>query len=405
VGEAEGVVKGMRRKRKIRRIHRTPSNKMERYRKEYPQFIYGDDGPMKSVLAPYLPPQNLPPKLNEILIGFVETVRLNDTRIFHPIAIEYFKIMKRGGDPERAIRRIAEKYDRCLLCDEFPYLLNVKDGGKVNSIVEDFDTRMRLNYLYFSIVIGELIFKTIRTRGLFDSLFPQYDIQVIPDGGDYYIRPRALEKMNTPYGDLYYSPGSKTVIFKDVKYRLAFSRHSLERLSERLVIDPKGYGGYSDFWENIFDEAQGFICQYLREDLRGEVWFGVYVPEYQSPLFGELFHELFQASKNIGYVKVGYFVCAKPDERNRMMPIKTFLTQGMGGTPEEKFVRKLQARPTRSVLSEAANKISSIQTYSGILQNQSQYIKLLKHFHHAGVSQIYVAGEDELTVTLPSNSC
>jgi hypothetical protein len=232
--------------------------------------------------------------------------------------------------------------------------------------------------LKFGSVLLEQIPETVRRR-----LMPYNDVLARFEGRDLVLRFSSMWSMGGGNGTIYFSRRKPTVKLEGNERIVAFSRHAIERICERLKPDYIQYASAGDihaFFNN---------CIYFEPvTLHGnQPAFALYdfcyddsFASYQTYVKGVLGEENLDPSLGKAYYKVGY--CPVAFEGN-FAKAKTFLYPGYKGTPEYGLIRNADlSRSERNELFEATENLDGYQ----VLLNGKH--DTIKWFHDNGVPQV-----------------
>jgi hypothetical protein len=160
------------------------------------------------------------------------------------------------------------------------------------------------------------------------------------------------------------SPSKPTIKVRGIPMEVVYTRHAVDRLTERLVVDPLSFGGVGGLHVVIRQSYQwdkdGFSIWYGRKSLYNQV----------DGILGD------NADRTKPHLcRIGYAKCAI--EEPRRIVVKTVLTPGMENTPECAWYLN-NVSGDRSRLRQEAAKLTAKAL------DESQDFSLLRRFHYEG---------------------
>lgn len=214
-------------------------------------------------------------------------------------------------------------------------------------------------------------------------LMPYNDVHVAFEGKDIVLRFSSMQSEKGSGGTVFFSRLEPKTEFDGKTWTVAFSRHSVERICERINPRYIEYGAAGDVHAlfatcNYYEPIQLFGGQpafvlYDMCDIPGFVHYATYIK-------GILGEENFHPNEGKYYYKVGY--CPVVFE-GRFAKAKTFLYPGYKGTPEFGLIKSSTlSRAERDVLFTQA----TTQNATEVLLNDNP--EAIKWFHKHGIPQV-----------------
>jgi hypothetical protein len=231
---------------------------------------------------------------------------------------------------------------------------------------------------------GGLLFMYLQRHKYFDKFFPRHDVAVMPRKCDFLVQIKALARKRTKYGNRLVSDGVK-IQHNDKEYYLGFSEHSINRLSERVVVDPLSYASYADFWEIIYGnrDIKLKVLPNYDGNMGDTIWVEVFVRISNNHFPLIICESILEKDCDAPWYKPGYLVCAAPEDDSGVISVKTFLTQGMRGTPEDKFLSENKLE--HSEYKRIRQSLEDTKTYLKAVETKNFYA--WQFFHSHGIIQ------------------
>ncbi len=298
-------------------------------------------------------------KVKESVNAFV----INHERLLPPAAVEVFHNARRK-DFAAAIRRHREAR---------------QEGGISSLNQETTEEESELLWKPNDCVLAGL------DSSFVDNYLPMSTFEVRPQGptrNTLLVEMRALNTIKTAGGTGYYSPVGHTVMLGSQRRPVAFSRHAIQRLCERMLGD----------WKSGVVQNRAFCA--LRDSLVFRAWrpspsevgFAVYFEALYSP---EDMERLARIVPSVDpttkyYFCVGY---CPAGEARQFVIAKTLLSPGMRGTPEYRHCVRHWPEAKRDLFRPVTGNLTR-DAY--VLEYDPN---VLKEFHRAGVPQFISAEE------------
>lgn len=246
--------------------------------------------------------------------------------------------------------------------------------------LEDFSWKLRRFYD----MIGFYTYEFIRERNLFDYYFPYNNVSFFPpSGSNFAVYFDTLLSIQPPgCGRIYYSRTPPLIMIDGVKYKLAFTRHAIERMGDRISHDRKCFYGINYFM-NYFTESGNYELV-ERAEWKAVSFFGWLTPGgYRDKNLGEF--NIFEGNGEYLY-REGYCPIELVDG---FAVAKTWLMPGMNGTPEDELIRNTILPPQEKDMLMKSKE--NIMSFSSLYKTKD--FKAVKWFHENGVPQVIKAGE------------
>lgn len=289
----------------------------------------------------------------------VATINFEDGTVFPFWHRELYQILKRGGT--RAMR------DQLLSMK----LMAAEAGQPVGKLPD----------LYFLFTLGQTVLNRIPESDR-ERYLPLNDFMVVPKGQHILVIVRSLLKAKGPGGTVYYSRREPVLEIDGSPKIVAFSKHAIERICER--IKPR--------WKNSY-AALGDVFAFLDQCVYFE----------RVELYGAQLGFTFYDGCDEGFVQHWYVEevlgednldpkAGKPHYRVGYCPAvveggfvkaKTFLFPGYASTPEYDLVmRSPLSRAEKSSLLDCSKDLDAYKLYDG------HDFSLIRWFHDNGVPQV-----------------
>lgn len=252
--------------------------------------------------------RNAEPALADAVMAILKKLRFNDRRAFSVYDRAFYRKMKVIGFDAA----LAEEKRECP-----------------RNMVSLLD-------FYYICQIGMIVFKRLQDQGCFNRFFPFCNVTVEPDQDDFSVRVDAMSRMRTQHGTAYYGKHEPTLMVDGQLCQVAFFRHALTRLCERLVTNWRSYHGYGDAYA-YFAQSRYFSACELRQNGAPVPAFSIVVPF--STGFGidkvaQTIAPAVPVNSSMG-IRLGYCPIAVLDG---CAIAKTTLFAGMKGTPESELI-------------------------------------------------------------------
>ena len=320
------------------------AQRLER-RRQYPKIVFDA--------------ANGDPEFVEAVRAALATIDFDDTKLFKPIEQTFYKLIRERG------RRHAFGATNELL------------RSSSLSPHEQEVTRVQL-ILGFGSRLLERIQEETRRR-----LMPYNDVLVDFREHDIVLKFSSLRKEKGAGGTLYFSRRRPTVEFGGRKYTIAFSRHAIERICERINPHYIQYAAAGDVYGLFAD------CVYVEPFTLhgGQPAFVLYADCGEPPFVSyAVYVKEILGEKNVDpekgkcYYRVGYCPVAFEGD---FAKATTMLFPGYSGTPEYGLVRQSKlSREKKDSLIETARLLNANEV---MLTDNHQ---IIKWFHNNGVPQV-----------------
>ena len=291
---------------------------------------------------------------------------------------ELYKSMKKYGF-HHAVSDLAFRFE-----DKF-IQQNKREGKDISSA--EFD-RTPIQ-MYYGFQIGNILFQHLKADGILQKYLPTHDCELLPYQ-DYHVRIRALrshkDRDNTT---LYYSWKKPQIEIRNKKYTVSFSKHALERIALRCVIDPLIYRGSDDVF--VFIAHCTYFEPVILEGENREMIYGLtfydscmykshFVYKYVKHLIGEIIpHKKY-------YYRLGYCPLALSGDFAKTI---TFLTPGMYETTEYRLIQDIDNAKERYAISRSKENITSLRKHG-----ETDDFDAIKYFHAHGIPQVIASDKD-----------
>lgn len=298
--------------------------------------------------------------------GFVKLVRkavsqinFEDRTVFRKWEITAYQMVKQLG-ADQALANLRE----------------AMDGLEKNG-----DQKARFGEIHFAINLGQAVFDRIPRERLLAYL-PFNDVRFVISGTHIEVVFRSLLHAKGSHGTIYYSRRQPTLDVDGQTKVVGFSRHAIERISERMCPRWTTYSGHGDVFA-YFDQC----VRFERRDLHdGQLAFTFYDAchddrfwqyQYVQDVLGE---DQVDPAKGKCYYRVGY--CPAEIE-GKFVVAKTLLFPGYLRTPEYGAIVHSSASQTeRQELLEKSRHLDA-----AYLQ-QEDGLDIIRWFHQHGVPQV-----------------
>jgi len=330
-----------RRQRLFEAERRRDRERHRAYRDRYPEFLFDTT--------------NGDAEFVEVVKTAMRTINFDDASVFQPWEMELYRTLKRDGT--RAVM------DRLLL---------VKLDDSVTG---------RLAQSHFLVNLGHTVLSRIPESER-ERYLPINDVMFLPHSHHIRVIFRCLLKAKGQNGTVYYSRRKPTLEIDRVPKIVAFSRHAIDRICERIKPRWKThYAALGDVFA-VFDQCMYFERCDLRGGQLGFTFYDGCQPGfvqycYVKKVLGE---ENLDPKAGRPYYRVGY--CPAVIEGD-FIKATTFLFPGYSATPE--YGRLLHSSlpwPEKRSLVESMTVLDAEKLYD------SQDFGLIKWFHDHGVPQV-----------------
>jgi hypothetical protein len=208
---------------------------------------------------------------------------------------------------------------------------------------------------------------------------PYHDVMVNPRGRRIRVCFRSLRQVKGPGGTAFHSRREPKLVVDGRPLTVAFSRHAVERVVERLTVKWPSYASHGDVFA-FFDQCLDFeLCQ-LHPQKLAFTFFDHCTPGFVSYSLAErVLGDDLRPGRKYSY-RVGY--CPAVVEGG-VIKAKTMLCAGHASTPEYgRIMASKLPRAAKDRLIEQAKRMTAayIRTDDGM--------ELLKWFHDQGVAQV-----------------
>ena len=299
------------------------------------------------------------PDFVQLVKEAVATINFEDAAVFPEWHRELYQTLKRGGT--RAMR------DQLLTMK----LVAAEAGQAVGSIPD----------LEFAFTLGQTVLSRIPECAR-DRYLPLNDFTVVPERQHILVIVRSLLKAKGSGGTIYYSRRKPTLEIDGVRKIVAFSKHAIDRICER--IKPRWKTSYAALGDIFAFLDQ---CAYFeRCDLHGgQLGFTFYDGcdkefiqySYVEDVLGE---ENLDPKAGKPYYRVGYCPAVVEGE---FVKAKTFLFPGYTQTPEcDRLYRSSLSPAEKQAIHQKVKTLNAYTLYG------SQDMSVIKWFHDNGVPQV-----------------
>lgn len=227
---------------------------------------------------------------------------------------------------------------------------------------------------------------------------PFSDVTVCFEGRDIVLRFTSIRSQSGPGGRVYYNPAEPKIVFEGKEYKVGFSRHSIERICQRLNPKYIEYGSCGDI------HAYFRTCVYFepvllyRDQLALVIYNMCFNPGfihhriYAQDIFG-LENEV--PGMGMLYYKVGYCTVAIEGE---FAKATTFLPPGYRSTPEYGLLidSDLPKEKKTEWIAKATDEFWS--ELGMFMQDDTE---IIKWFHRNGIPQVKQIKETVFINKLP----
>ncbi len=315
------------------------------YAKEYPGFRFDTT--------------NGDPEFVEVVKKAVAQINFDDRSVFQAWEADLYRIMKRDGSTAAD----------AALCQA---IADSKENGAEG--VERAE-------LHFDLNLGQAVFDLIGEAELLKYI-PFNDVRFYQSGHDVLVKFGSLLQAKGGGGKVYYSRKKPTVEIDGEKKIVAFSKHAIDRIYERIKSNRKSYGAVGDVFAFLSH------CVYFeRCDLDGRQLAFTLYDICMQPICAEysyvrevLGEQNVDPAKGNCYYRLGYFPAVVEGE---FIKAKTLLFPGFAATPEyAAILRSLLTRREKQEMVEKARHLDAATLYT------SRDFSLIKWFHDNGVPQV-----------------
>lgn len=281
-------------------------------------------------------------------------LRLNDRRFFSKQEEDFWKLVKKHGFQERLD----------FLLKDLPY--------------ENRNLAMH-NYL---MKIGTIVFSILKQKNKLLQYIPYNDVVITPVGDEFKIIFDALLRHKTEWGYVYYSQLKPKIIIDDNEYIVAFSRHAVERISERCVGQYDQYAGAGDAFAFLSDCLKFDVIPQGSNGNRNYLitFYEMCAPGYSTYGYLEGVKDDVNDYKEYRY-RVGYCPISLSEG---FASSKTLLTPGMRGTPEDFLLKKSDLEKSEEIeIRKSVERMIMKKIWAF-----EQDFSAIKWFHDNGVPQV-----------------
>lgn len=290
--------------------------------------------------------------------GVVKKFDFENQECMRPLNPEYFRMFKKYG-----INMTLYK-----LIKEMPSI-------DINKIYSDYNLH-----------IGNWVFEKLRDQGVLQKFVPFNDCQFFLDK-DCYIKFDAMLSSKTLSGTAYYAPKKPVVDIDGKKYIVSFSKHALDRIAARCVLDRLSYGGAGDVFAYLTHCTYYEYCTMTHDGqiVPGITFYDSCNKRFDVFQYGEELME--NKDKDLKYYyRIGY---CPIDVHNGYAKAITFLTPGMEGTPECSMFKKMLNAKEKEEIQESVQNTISYKRWS-----ETKDFRAIKWFHANGVPQIMASRKE-----------
>ena len=316
-----------RQKADAQRKHRAEQDRI--YAQKFPKFVYLTNG--------------APEAFVELVQQAIKKIDFRDPSMFSAAGTEFYRLQKQHGTA--VVQELIE-----ATRDDLPAQMNLICG---------------LGHLVFSLIPQEELRQWI----------PYHDLQIIPGGPQIAVFFRSLQQAKGFAGTVYYSHFQPKLSINGRERVVAFSKHAIQRICERIVPRWYTYAGLGDAFA-FFDQC----IHFERSDLRdGKLAFTFYDHCRKGFFNWKYVEEVLGASTEYDghyYRRVGY--CPAVIEGD-FVKAKTLLFPGHEGTPEHPLVWASDV--------PVAVKVQATNMNSAWIEDTEDF-RLVKFFHQRGLPQV-----------------
>jgi hypothetical protein len=334
------------RKRKARQrrvcMKKTKQQKASYVRRHYPEIEFQTN--------------EADPDFVNLIKQATSSVSFDDPLVFSRVERNFYKSLKKHGG-QAAIAALA---------GESPFT-----QGQENAC-QAFQVLMSL---------GNFIFKYIPKAELL-RFIPYHDVQFVFVGNTVVARFSSLLQARGPFGSAFHSKLKPTLDVNGVSRTVAFSRHAIERICERIHPNWETYTGLGDVYAFF-----GRCVYFERCDLYGGQLGFTFFERCDNPLFWQYKYVLkVMGQENVRqaggtcYYRVGYCPAVIDGD---FIKAKTLLFPGYSGTPEYGLIRRSPL--SESQKREMTEKASRLEAKYMVEHGDFDTIKW---FHDNGVPQV-----------------
>ena len=231
--------------------------------------------------------------------------------------------------------------------------------------------------------IGDAVFTHLKDSGEFERFIPFCDMQIRPSDSDFEVRFISLRETRTSRGSRYYSRFEPKVRFDGRDYIVAFSRHAIERITERTVGDWRSYLGAGDAFAFLAQCVYFEPCTVL-EGRTPKPAVTFYDSCYLVSKKWAYVTKIFEGAVDYGsppYYRVGY---CPVDLENGFAMARTLLTPGMRGTPERELLNRTNLKTAEK--EEVLCGVEDATSYLRLVNTGNFHA--VKWFHDHGIPQV-----------------
>jgi hypothetical protein len=311
-----------------------------------------EDNKIKIKIGPY-DKDIIPDKFVDEVINCLHSIRLNDREIFSDAEEKIFKLMKEIGVHE--VSRELVKYD---------------------------NTREKLYNKFLIFKLGDTVFEQLKKKNILLHYIPYTHVNITPIDKEFLVIFRALLKHKSKFGTVYYSSLRPTIKIDNKEYIVAFSRHAIERICERAILDWKTYHGAND----AFLYLERCIKYDFIEDSGGyDKKYFITFYEPCSPESGNMVY----VNKVLNKIEINTDYCLRigycPIQINDSFACAiTLLTPGMKGTPEDLLMKNSNISYDDKI--RMRNNVQDM--ISKTIWKEKQNFEAIKWFHQNGIPQV-----------------
>lgn len=305
-------------------------------------------------------PNNGDPRFVELIREANSKIRFSDPEMFNDFEQSLYKLLRKRGDI-------------------FTYQMIV-DVARVK--VREGNAEAEVLPVAFALKYGNLLLSLVpdaeRRRYM-----PINDVSVNALGNQIQISFSSLRSRRGEKGRIYFSRRMPSIEFQGKQWTVGFSRHSIERICERIQPDFTRYDSAGDVF-SFFADCLYYEPVFLRNGQPAFLIFG----DCGAPIFlkhevyvsGILGEENVDPSKGQCYYRVGYCPVVFEDGFAKAV---TFLYPGYSKTPEYELVTKAHlSRDERQLLIRQ----STNQDATDVVLNDNDFA--VKWFHKNGIPQV-----------------
>jgi hypothetical protein len=299
------------------------------------------------------------PAFVELVKKAVAQINFEDESVFLPWEAEVYQLLKQRGSTAAfaALERATAAWK--------------EDGMEGTELAE----------VHFSTNLGQAVFNVIGEAELLKYI-PFNDVRFYQVGHDISVVFGSLLHAKGSGGTVYYSRKKPAIEIDGEKKIVAFSKHAIDRICDRIKVRWKTYGALGDLFAFLSH------CVYFERCCLdgGQLAFSFYDicsdPPFSQHWYVEevLGEENVDPAKGDCYYRLGYCPAVIEGE---FIKAKTLLFPGFASTPEYRLIQKSSlSRQEKQEMVEKTKHLDADTLYS------SHDFSLIKWFHDNGVPQV-----------------